>query len=76
MKQDIIKDYYSPQLTDEQNVKLMNENGIKVSINTLRRWRKSNGIQREIGGDHCSQEYKSKKQLPKIKVQFPKCKFF
>ena len=64
MKQDIIKDYYNPQLTDEQNVKLMNENGIKVSINTLRRWRKSNGIQREIGGDHCSQEYKSKKQLP------------
>ena len=64
MKQYIIKDYYNPQLTDEQNVKLMNENGIKVSINTLRRWRKSNGIQREIGGDHCSQEYKSKKQLP------------
>lgn len=64
MKQDIIKDYYNPQLTDEQNVKLMNENDIKVSINTLRRWRKSNGIQKKIGGDHCSQEYKSKKQLP------------
>ena len=81
MKQDIIKDYYNPQLTDEQNVKLMNENGIKVSINTLRRWRKSNGIQREIGGDHCSQEYKSKKQLPiseastqnqSVKSKYPK----
>lgn len=64
MKQDIIKDYYNPQLTDEQNVKLMNDNGLSISIKTLRRWRKSNGIQREIGGDHCSQEYKSKKQLP------------
>ena len=64
MKQDIIKDYYNPQLTDEENVKLMNDNGLTISIKTLRRWRKSNGIQREIGGDHCSQEYKSKKQLP------------
>ena len=64
IKQDIIKDYYNPQLTDEQNVKLMNEKGLTISIKTLRRWRKSNGIQREIGGDHCSQEYKSKKQLP------------
>ena len=66
MKQDIIKDYYNPQLTDEQNGELMNENGIKVSINTLRRWRKKNGIQREIGGDHKSNDYKiSKNQVTK-----------
>ena len=64
MKQDIIKQYYNSQLTDEENVKSMNNNGLTISINTLRRWRKKNGIQREIGGDHCSQEYKSKKQLP------------
>ena len=66
MKQDIIKDYYNPQLTDGQNVKLMNENGIKVSINTLRRWRKNNGIQREIGGDRKSNDYKiAKNQVTK-----------
>lgn len=64
MKQDIIKDYYNPQLTDEQNVKSMNDNGLTISIKTLRRWRKKNCITREIGGDHCSQQYKSKKQLP------------
>ena len=64
MKQDIIKDYYNTQLTDKENVKSMNNNGLTISINTLRRWRKKNEIKREIGGDHCSQEYKSKKQLP------------
>ena len=64
MKQDIIKQYYNSQLTDTENIKVMRDYGLSVSINTLRRWRKSNGIQREIGGDHCSQKYKSKKQLP------------
>ena len=61
MKQDIIKDYYNPQLTDEENVKSMNDNGLTISIKTLRRWRKSNGIQREIGGDRKSNDYKTNK---------------
>ena len=66
MKQDIIKDYYNPQLTDEENVKSMNDNGLTISIKTLRRWRKKNGIQREIGGDHKSNDYKiSKNQVTK-----------
>ena len=65
MKQDIIKDYYNSQLTDEENVKSMNNNGLTISIKTLRRWRKSNGIQREIGGDRKSNDYKiSKNQVP------------
>ena len=58
MKQDNIKQYYNYQLTDEENVKSMNDNGLTISIKTLRRWRKSNGIQREIGGDHKSNAYK------------------
>ena len=66
MKQDIIKQYYNSQLTDEENVKSMNNKGLTISINTLRRWRKSNGIQREIGGDHKSNDYKiSKNQVTK-----------
>ena len=66
MKQDIIKDYYNPQLTDEENVKSLNDNGLTISIKTLRRWRKSNGIQREIGGDRKSNDYKiSKNQVTK-----------
>lgn len=65
MKQDIIKYYYKPQLTDEQNVKLMNENGIKISIKTLRRWRKKNGIMKKVS----SQISKSNQSIIiKIKV--------
>ena len=64
MKQDIINDYYNPQLTDEENVKSMNDNGLTISIKTLRRWRKKNGITREIGGDRKSNDYKiSKNQV-------------
>ena len=64
MKQDIIKNYYNSQLTDEENVKSMNDNGLTISIKTLRRWRKSNGIQRGIGGDRKSNDYKiSKNQV-------------
>ena len=44
MKQDIIKQYYNPQLTDEENIKSMNNNSLTISIKTLRRWRKKNGI--------------------------------
>ena len=81
MKQDIINDYYNSQLTDKENVKSMNDNGLTISINTLRRWRKKNGITREIGGDHKSNDYKIAKnqvlisksstqnQSEKIKVQ-------
>lgn len=64
MKQDIINDYYNPQLTDEENVKSMNDNGLTISIKTLRRWRKKNGITREIGGDRKSNDYNiSKNQV-------------
>ena len=66
MKQDIINDYYNPQLTDEENVKSMNDNGLTISIKTLRRWRKKNGITREIGGDRKSNDYKiAKNQVTK-----------
>ena len=35
---------YDLQLTDKENVKVMAEYGVKVSVSTLKRWRKKHGI--------------------------------
>lgn len=68
MKQDLIGKWYNPDLTDEQNVSLLKEHGISISLSTLRRWRKSQSITKTMGGDHKSEEYKkSKNQVVKIK---------
>lgn len=65
MKEDNIKQWYNPQLTDDENIKVLKDNGINISAITLKRWRKANGITKQRGGDHCSQSYKdSQKQLP------------
>lgn len=61
MKEREIGELYDSSLTDKANLEIMKEYGLSVSINTLRRWRKKNGITREIGGDHCSEEYKKSK---------------
>ena len=39
-----IGELYNLQLTDEENVKAMAEYGVKVSVSTLKRWRKKHGI--------------------------------
>lgn len=39
-----IGELYDCCLTDKQNCEVMKENGLKVSIRTLKRWRKENGI--------------------------------
>ena len=67
MKQDLISKWYNPDLTDEQNVSLLKEHGISISLSTLRRWRKSQSITKTMGGDHKSEEYKkSKNQVVKL----------
>ena len=67
MKQDLIKKWYNPELTDEQNVSLLKEHGISISTRTLKRWRAAQGISKTRGGDHCSKEYK--KQSAKNIIQ-------
>ena len=78
MKQDLIKKWYNPELTDEQNVYLLKEHGISISKRTLVTWRKNNSIIRTRGGDHCSEEYKKAKCKSKVqfqtKVKKAKCK--
>ena len=66
MKQDLIKKWYNPELTDEQNVSLLKEHGISISKRTLVTWRKNNSIIRTRGGDHCSEEYKKPKCKSKV----------
>lgn len=67
MKQDLIGKWYNPNITDEQNVSLLKEHGISISLSTLRRWRKSQSITKTMGGDHKSEEYKkSKNQVVKL----------
>lgn len=69
MKQDLIGKWYNPDLTDEQNVSLLKEHGISISVITLKRWRKKQGISKEKGGDRKSQHYKD--NTTKIKVSNP-----
>ena len=39
-----IGELYDCSQTDKQNLEIMKENGLKVSLSTLKRWRKENGI--------------------------------
>ena len=69
MKQDLIKKWYNPVLTDEQNVSLLKEHGISISAITLKRWRKKQGISKERGGDRKSQYYKDSVAETKVSLQ-------
>ena len=69
MKQDLIGKWYNPDLTDEQNVSLLKEHGISISIITLKRWRKKQGISKERGGDRKSQYYKDSIVETKVSLQ-------
>ena len=69
MKQDLIKKWYNPELTDEQNVSLLKEHGISISVITLKRWRKKQGISKERGGDRKSQYYKDSVVETKVSLQ-------
>ena len=40
----IIGEYYDLNLKDKENLKVIKENGIKVSIATLKRWKDENGL--------------------------------
>lgn len=40
----IIGEYYDLDLKDKQNLQIMKENGIKVSLRTLIRWKEENGL--------------------------------
>lgn len=40
--EEIVK-YYNPQLRDKDNLALLNENGVKLSLRTLKTWKKENG---------------------------------
>ena len=37
---------YDYQLDDKKNLEVMKENGLEISLSTLKRWRKANGIKR------------------------------
>ena len=39
-----IGELYDCELSDKENVEVMKNNGVKVSLSTLKRWRKDNGI--------------------------------
>lgn len=43
-----IGELYDFNLTDKENVNVMKENGINISVITLKRWRKKNGIIRKV----------------------------
>lgn len=42
-----IKELYNTKLSDNENINLLSENGINLSVKTLRRWKKENGISKE-----------------------------
>ena len=69
LKQDLIGKWYNPDLTDEQNVSLLKEHGISISVITLKRWRKKQGISKEKGGDRKSQHYKDNTTKIKVSLQ-------
>ena len=69
MKQDLIGKWYNPDLTDEQNVSLLKEHGISISVITLKRWRKKQGISKERGGDRKSEYYKDSVAETKVSLQ-------
>ena len=54
-----IGELYDCSLTDKENIAMMKEYGIKVSLITLKRWRKKNGITKKVS----SQISKSKSSV-------------
>lgn len=42
-----IKEFYKSKLSDDENLNLLSENGLCISVKTLRRWKKENGISKE-----------------------------
>lgn len=44
-RNDIIKMLFNPSLTDLQNINILKEKGINISLRTLARWKKENGLQ-------------------------------
>lgn len=40
-----IKSIFNPTLTDTENLEVLKENGLSISLKTLRRWKKENGLQ-------------------------------
>lgn len=47
-----IGELYDCSLTDKENIAMMNEYGIKVSLITLKRWRKKNGITKKVSSQN------------------------
>lgn len=45
-KKQYIGEFYDLSLTDEENIRVMKEYGLVVSIPTLKRWKKENGIRK------------------------------
>lgn len=39
-----IKELFNPQLADSENINLLSANGIRISVKTLSRWKKENGM--------------------------------
>ena len=76
MKQDLIKKWYNPELTDEQNVSLLKEHGISISKRTLITWRKNQGIAKQRGGDRKSIDFKNQSAISKVQniTDKSKCK--
>lgn len=77
MKQDLIKKWYNPELTDEQNVSLLKEHGISISKRTLITWRKNQGIAKQRGGDRKSIDFKNQSAIFKVQniTDKSKCNF-
>ena len=77
MKQDLIKKWYNPELTDEQNVSLLKEHGISISKRTLITWRKNQGIAKQRGGDRKSIDFKNQSAISKVQniTDKSKCNF-
>ena len=68
MKQDIIKQYYNSQLTDKENIELLKEQGINISLSTIKRWREKNGYIKYPKSSIQNQSVISDQSI-KIKVQ-------
>lgn len=75
MKQDLIKKWYNPELTDEQNVSLLKEHGISISKRTLITWRKNQGIAKQRGGDRKSIDFKNQSAIFKVQNVTDKSKY-
>lgn len=72
LKSQEIGSMYDFNLTDVENIKVMKDYGLSISIKTLKRWRKKNGITKS-GVSSQKAKCKSKVQFL-TKVQKAKCK--